>query len=113
VRYFTENIHRAPVHVIPCLQGRIETLPRMVQAAMWGGIWLAAWSFMLAARARGLGTVLTTLHLELEEEAAAVLGIPFAEVMQAGLIATAYTRGVDFRPAKRKPIDSVLHWDGW
>jgi nitroreductase len=68
---------------------------------------------MLAARARGLGTTLTTFHLRYEREAAAVLGIPHAEVMQAGLIPVAYTRGADFRPARRGPLATCAHWDAW
>src|SRR6266567_3075322 len=63
------------------------------QSAHWGEIWPATWSFMLAARSRGLGTVLTTLHLDFEQEAADVLGIPYAQVMQIALIPVAYTLG--------------------
>ncbi len=40
---------------------------------------------MLAARARGLGTCWTTLHLPHEREAAELLGIPYDDVMQAAL----------------------------
>lgn len=71
------------------------------------------WSFMLAARARGLGTCMTTFHLAHEREAAALLGIPHEEVTQAGLIPVAYTLGTDFRPARRDPVEKVLHWEGW
>ena len=81
------------------------------QAAYWGGIWPATWSFMLAARSRGLGTVVTTLHLAFEREAADVLGIPYEQVMQVGLTPVAYTMGTSFKPAARKPLTSVLHWD--
>ncbi len=68
---------------------------------------------MLAARARGLGTVWTTFHLQYEEEAAELLGIPFAEVMQAALIPVAYTLGSNFRPARRRPLDEMVHWERW
>jgi nitroreductase len=80
---------------------------------MWGTIAPAAWSFMLAARARGLGTVWTCLHLFFEEEAAQVLGIPYAEVMQACLIPVAYTQGTHFKPAWREPLDTMAHWETW
>jgi len=112
-RYLTEHLHEVPVHVIPCIEGRVENQSATEQAAHWGGIWPATWSFMLAARSRGLGTVLTTLHLDFEQEAADVLGIPYQQVMQAGLIPVAYTLGTSFKPAARKPLDSVLHWDRW
>jgi nitroreductase len=80
-RYLTQHLHEVPVHVIPCIEGRAENLSATEQAAHWGGIWPATWSFMLAARSRGLGTVLTTLHLDFEREAAEVLGIPNASLL--------------------------------
>jgi nitroreductase len=112
-RYLTDHLHEVPIHVIPCIEGRVEGMSAMVQAAHWGGIWPATWSFMLAARSRGLGTVLTTLHLDFEREAADVLGIPYEQVMQVGLIPVAYTLGTDFKPGARKPLESVLHWNRW
>ncbi len=112
-RYLTAHLHEVPVHVIPCVEGRAEKLSATRQAAHWGGIWPATWSFMLAARSRGLGTVLTTLHLDFEQEAAEVLGIPYEQVMQVGLIPVAYTLGTTFKPAARKPLEAVLHWNRW
>lgn len=112
-RYLTEHLHEVPVHVIPCIQGRIMNLPALEQSAFWGGIWPATWSFMLAARSRGLGTVLTTIHLAFEQEAADVLGIPYEQIMQVGLIPVAYTLGTEFKPAARKPLEEVLHWNRW
>jgi len=112
-RYLTEHLHEVPVHVIPCIEGRVENWSATQQAAHWGGIWPATWSFMLAARSRGLGTVLTTLHLDFEQAAAEVLGIPYEQVMQVGLIPVAYTLGTTFKPATRKPLESVLHWNRW
>ena len=112
-RYLTEHLHEAPVYVIPCIEGRAVNRSALEQAALWGGIWPATWSFMLAARSRGLGTVLTTLHLDFEQEAADVLSIPYEQVMQVGLIPVAYTLGTTFKPAVRKPLEDVLHWDRW
>jgi nitroreductase len=68
---------------------------------------------MLAARSRGLGTGLTSFHLVFEQETAAVLGIPYHEVMQAWLIPVAYTMRTPFKSANRKPLESVLHRDPW
>jgi nitroreductase len=78
----------------------------------WGSLLPAVWSYMLAARARGLGTAWTTLHLAHEAEAARILGLP-ADVRQGALIPTAYYTGDSFRPAAREPLDSVLHLDRW
>jgi nitroreductase len=111
--YLGEHMHEVPVMVIPCIGVRTDGAPIGLQAAWWGSIMPAAWSFMLAARARGLGTCLTTLHLLFEEEAAKVLGIPHGEVMQAALIPVAYTKGTPFQPPPREPVGTITHWDGW
>jgi nitroreductase len=113
VRHLADHIHEVPVHVIPCVEGRTDGAPAGVQASRWASIIPAAWSFMLAARARGLGTVWTTFHLRHEREAAAILGIPYERVMQAALIPVAYTVGTAFKPAARKPLDTLVHWDRW
>jgi len=113
VQYLVDHLHEVPVHVIPCIQGRTDHQPSITQAARWGSIMPAAWSFMLAARSRGLGSSLTGLHLFFEQEAAELLGIPYEQVMQAGLIPVAYTLGTDFKPASRKPLESVLHSNRW
>jgi nitroreductase len=113
VRHLIEHLQEVPVHLIPCVEGRTDGKPAAVQAGTWGSILPATWSFMLAARARGLGTVWTTFHLAHEEEAAQLLGIPYAEVMQAALVPVAYTIGTEFRPGPRRPLESMVHWDRW
>lgn len=105
--YLAENMHRSPALFIPCMQGRNET------TGAAGSIVPAAWSFMLAARERGLGTCWTTLHLMHEEEAADVLGIPFEEVQQWALSPVAYTTGTDFKPATRPDVETVISWNSW
>jgi nitroreductase len=111
--YLYEHLHEVPALVVPCVEGRTDEAPVLRQAGTWGSILPAAWSFMLAARARGLGTCWTTGNLVHEKEAARVLGIPYDDVMQAALIPVAYTIGTDFRPARRIPREEVLHWDTW
>jgi len=111
--HLAAHLHEAPVHLIPCFEGRVDGQPLMVTASVLGSIIPATWSFMLACRARGLGTSWTTLHLMFEEEAAGILGIPFADVSQVALVPVAYTRGTDFKAAAREPVESVLHLDGW
>jgi nitroreductase len=111
--HLAEHIHEVPVFVIPCVQGRYEGQPNVVVASMFGSIMPAAWSFMLAARSRGLGTVWTTFHLVHEREVAEILEIPYDEVTQVALIPVAYTIGTAFKPGKRKPLDSMVHWDRW
>ncbi|RCK69643.1 nitroreductase [Desertihabitans brevis] len=113
LRHLAANIHRVPVFVIPGVEGRTDHAPVPVQAGTWGSILPAVWSFMLAARARGLGTTWTTAHAPLERELADVLDVPYDEIMLAALIPLAYTIGTDFRPAPRIPRDDVLHWEQW
>ncbi len=111
--YLAENFEKVPVMVIPCLPGRLDGLPNMAATSMYGSIHPGAWSFMLAARERGLGTAWTTIHLMFEEQAAEILGIDYANYTQCALITCGYSKGTDFKPAKRPPLDTVVHWDSW
>ncbi|MFE6780574.1 nitroreductase family protein [Streptomyces sp. NPDC057702] len=113
LRHLATHIHRVPAFVIPGVEGRTDHAPVAEQAGTWGSILPAVWSFMLAARARGLGTTWTTAQAPLERELAEVLGVPYDEVMLAAFLPLAYTLGTDFKPARRIPRERVLHWDGW
>jgi nitroreductase len=110
--YLAEHLHEAPVLVLFCIEGRIEQGPVVGQASVYGSILPAAWSFMLAARARGLGAAWTTLHLFHEKEIAELLGIP-ATVTQAVLLPVAYFKGGDFKPARRIPATQLTYWNAW
>lgn len=109
---FTEVLHRVPVLVIPCIEGRYDGAPNGAVASAYGSILPAAWSFLLALRSRGLGSVWTTLHLFSEREVADVLGIPDT-VTQVALFPVAHTVGTDFRPAARRPVEEVTYVDTW
>jgi nitroreductase len=110
--YLAEHLHEVPVLVIPCIETDSAKLEAENQAGLWGSILPAAWSYMLAARTRGLGSAWTSLHLRYEREVAELLGIPDT-VRQAALLPTAYVTGETFRPAPRQPLWRVLHVDGW
>ena len=110
--YLAQHLHEVPVHIIPCYEGRVETEPAFAQASLYGSILPAAWSLMLALRARGIGSAWTTLHLPYEKEAAQLLGIP-DHITQSALLPVAYFTGEDFLPAERIPARNVTHWDGW
>ena len=112
-RHLAAHLHEVPAHVFPCIEGRPEGLAAPDLAALYGSIVQAAWSFQLAARARGLGSSFTTYHLDHEREVAELLGIPYDEVTQVALIPVAYSIGTDFRPATRRPLETVLHWNRW
>ncbi len=84
----------------------------MAAASAWASILPAAWSFLLALRSRGLGSVWTTLHLAKEREVAELLGIPDG-VTQVALFPVAYTIGTDFKPAQRPPVEEITSWNTW
>ena len=110
--YLAEHLHEVPVHVLPCVEGRVENAGPLAQASVYGSILPAVWSFMLALRARGVGSAWTTLHIMFEQEAAALLGIP-PTVTQAALLPVAYYTGGEFKPAKRLPARDQTHWNAW
>lgn len=113
VQHLYGNVHKVPAFIIPAVEGRTDGASVLEQAMTWGSILPAAWSFMLAARARGLGTVWTTAQAPLERELADTLGVPYDDVMLAALTPLAFTVGTDFRPAKRITRAEILHWNRW
>lgn len=127
VDWLVDHIHEVPVLVIPCVAfgeglarvyaeagvSRDVPLPAIVQAAIWGNVVPAATQFRLAARARGLGSCWTVVHLFYEKDAAEVLGIPYETVMQAALIPVAHAAPGEFHVAQRPPLSDVLHRDAW
>jgi uncharacterized protein (TIGR02118 family) len=111
--WLVDHLHEVPVHVIPCALGRVgDSAPLGMRAGFYGSIYPAVWSFQLALRSRGLGTVLTTLHMNREEEAAELLGIP-KDVTQVGLLPVAYTKGGDFKPASRQGPETITYFERW
>jgi nitroreductase len=107
--YLGEHMGDAPVLVLGCNEGH----NRAAATAGLGNILPGMWSFMLAARARALGTALTSMHRAREQDVADLLGIPYDTVAQAVLSPLAYTEGTDFKPAARPEPDTVIHWDSW
>ena len=116
----TEKVLSSAIH----LAENLERVPALVLLTIWGihdgsgkpslfdSSIQAGWSFCLAARARGIGTAWTTLHLERAPEVAAALDIP-PGVSQIALFPVAYTIGTGFKPAKRPPAESITSWNTW
>ena len=124
-QYLADHLHEVPVHVLPCTTLQVEDeremwasmeydtdLLNMAASSVYGEVWPAAWSFMLALRSRGLGSSLTMIHLGAEPEVRDLLDIP-EEVSQAGLIPVAYFEGEDFRRGTRRPLEEVAFYDRW
>jgi nitroreductase len=111
--YLINHLHEVPALVLTCIEGRVETAGPGAQASLYGSIMPATWSLMLALRARGLGSVLITGHIDhCEREIAEILDIP-NNVTQAALLPVAYFTGADFKPAKRVPAQQRTHWNRW
>jgi nitroreductase len=110
--YLAAHLHEAPIMIIPCIEGRVENAGVLAQASIYGSILPAAWSLMLALRARGLGSAWTTLHLMFEQDAAKLLGVP-DNVTQTALLPVAHFTGSEFKPAKRLPASGRTHWNEW
>lgn len=111
--WLAENMGRAPLLAIPCIEGFFpDGAPQAMLASQYASIYPAVWSFQLALRSRGLGSTLTTLHLLQAKEAAEILGLP-ENVQQVAMLPVAYTVGTDFKRAERPGPETITHWDGW
>lgn len=111
--YLAENYHRAPAIVLACANGRPDSGPPIAKTTLLGSVLPGMWSFMLAARLRGLGTSWTTVALFNEERLHERLGIPLDSVTIGAMSPLAYTKGTDFKPALRPEPAEIVHWNKW
>jgi len=111
VQHLRDHMREVPVLLLPLFAGRTEGANLFFQASLWGSVVQAVWSFMLALRARGLGSCWTTGHLWREAEMAELLGIPREKYTQVGLFPVAWTLGTEFRRAWRREPAEVLRWN--
>jgi nitroreductase len=112
-RYLADHMGEVPALVIACIEGRVDGQDNLAIAGLYGSIVPAVWSFMLAARLRGLGSAYTTLHIKYEREVAELLQIPFERITQAALLPVAYYTGETFHPAERISLERIVHWESW
>jgi len=113
-RFLAERMHEMPALILVCSHGRPDAQADTVarQVGFYGSVLPAAWSLMVALRARGIGSTWTSLHLMRERETAAAFGIP-DDVTQTVLLPIGYTRDAVLRRATRKPAHQVTFWDDW
>jgi nitroreductase len=106
----------ARLHEIPCMIMVFSIGEPGIEApgqlAFYGSILPAAWSLMLAMRARGIGTTWTSLLSSRSDEISELLGIP-SGVTQTVMLPAAYTKGAILKKAKRQPAREVTYWNGW
>lgn len=105
-----DNMQHAPALVLCCLEGR-SVEGEIYQSSYYGGIYPAIQNLMLAARSRGIGSTLTTLHKAREQDVKEILGIP-ENVATIALIPLGYPEGRWGRP-QRKPPEEVTYWNRW
>jgi nitroreductase len=91
------------------LQEQTTMSPEM-NSASYGSIYPAVWSFQLALRSRGLGSVFTTAHQFDQPGMARILRIP-ETWDQTCLIPVGYTTGDDFTPSPRGSVEDIIFWD--
>jgi len=113
VLYLADHMGEVPALVIPCYEfDRSQVADLAWTSRMFASVYPAVWSFQLALRSRGLGSVLTTAHLLDDGPIQELLGIP-ATYQQTCIIPVAYTVGTDFRTSPRLPVDEVISWNGY
>ena len=111
-QYLADHMGDVPMMVFPCVEGRASDGSPAANAGLYGSIIPAAWSLMLALRARGIGAAWTTLHLGYEKECNEILGIP-ANITTAALLPVAYYTGDTFKKADRISANDLTYWDSW
>ena len=108
--YLANHMGEVPMLIFACVKGRATD--SALAAGLYGSIIPAAWSLMIALRARGIGSAWTTLHLSYERECNEILGIP-DYITTAVMLPVAYFTGETFKKAKRLPLKDVVYWDSW
>jgi nitroreductase len=122
VLYLFDHMGEAPVLIVPCLKATVwnnaASLPddvkaRMASAGRLAGasIYPAVQNIILACRAFGIGTVLTTLHIFYEDEVKEILGLP-RDIQTYALLPMGYPIN-KFGPLKRRPVSEVAFLDSY
>ena len=111
LRELADRLHEMPALILVCMLGRPDDSVAR-QVGFYGSILPAAWSLMVALRARGIGATWTSLHLIHAHRTAELLGIPEG-VTQTVLLPVGYMRDAKLRPAARKSAREVTYWEQW
>lgn len=107
-----DRLHEMPALILVCAEGRPPGGSAAMNVGFYGSVLPAAWSLMLALRARGLGSTWTSLLVIHEQEVAELLGIP-DDVSQTVLLPVGYMKDAVLKPAKRKPAREITYWETW
>lgn len=110
-RALVKRLHEIPCMILVCAIG-LPGESQSQQTAFYGSILPAAWSLMLALRARNLGSTWTTLLSARQEEIAEILDIP-GDVTQAVMLPVGYMKEAVLKVAKRLPAGDVTFLNRW
>jgi nitroreductase len=113
---FARHLADVPVLVVVCAQlaDLMATDRHLDRLSVVGGasIYPAVQNLLLAARAEGLGTALTTLLCAVEPQVKALLGVPDG-VLTAATIALGWPAGVFPKRLARRPLGETCFADAW
>jgi nitroreductase len=110
-RAFFSHLEKAPAMIIPCLHGLSSPTQDATSLLAGSSIYLAVQNVLLAARALGLGTVMTTVHGMLDADLRRILSLP-EDATPVALLPIGYP-DANFGPTTRKGLDEILRWNGW
>jgi nitroreductase len=121
--HMATHLHQVPVMIMAGLMipatsfkppaedaGRVAAVAPRISGA---SIYPAVQNILLACRALGLGSVLTTIHAYYNDEVRAVLDLP-AEFTTYAMLPVGYPlEGFGHGPVKRRPLSEVVSLDRW
>jgi nitroreductase len=107
VEYLARHIEEAPVWVVPVLREAASSTNPRLGASIYGAVQQP----LLAARAYGVGGVVTTFHVA-PEEMRNLLDLP-NDAMTMALVPLGYPERGRWSQPRRQPVDQVVHWDLW
>jgi len=113
VKYLVDNIEHVPVLVFACSAKPVPpTVLGDAASGYYGSIIPITWSFQLALRSRGLGSVLATAIVFHAERLSEILELPEG-THPITMVPVAYTKTLDFKRAPRRPVSEILRWERW
>jgi nitroreductase len=107
-----DRLHDIPAMIFVCVEGEPMNDNISSHVAYYGSILPAAWSLMLALRARGIGSTWTSLLSSRQAEVAEILNMPGGTV-QTVMLPVGYTKGAVLKRAERRPAQEVTYWNSW
>jgi len=108
----TDRLHEMPALVFVCAEDVPDLTEIPQQVAFYGSVLPAAWSLMLALRAREIGTTWTSLLMARHAEVSRLLELPEG-ALPLVMLPVAYTKGARLRRAERLPSREVTYFDRW